>query len=324
MQDTTILNPVRVLILEDRPSDADLAEFELETADITFVSQRVMTESEYIKALDEFCPDIILSDYDLPQYNGALALAAARSKCPDIPFILVTGAIGEDRAIETLTQGAKDYVMKNRLHRLAASVQRALREAEEHRAHKQAEETLMRSYNRLEELVKERTNELQVLAMKLQTEIRDKEKIREALQYYQRKLEAQNADYHQAQEDLEESRRRYAELYEVSPVGHFTFDRECLIKEVNLTGASMLGAEKAFLINTPFCIYVAPAYKDGFIQHIGKAATMSEKQACTLELLKKNNSSFDAFLNTYAVSDSDGNLKHLHSVMVDITALKTH
>ena len=93
--------------------------------------------------LQEFCPDLILSDYDLPKYNGALALAEARRRCPDTPFILVTGAVTEDRAIEILTQGAKDYVLKNRLEqRLVPAVRRALAEAKEHRERKKAEEEL--------------------------------------------------------------------------------------------------------------------------------------------------------------------------------------
>lgn len=88
-------NPLRILLLEDRPSDADLMEFELKEAGLTFISKRVMTEDAFLRELEEFCPDLILSDYDLPQYTGILALSEAKIKCPDVPFILVTGAIGE-------------------------------------------------------------------------------------------------------------------------------------------------------------------------------------------------------------------------------------
>ena len=85
--------------------------------------------------------------YDLPQYNGLQALKDARKKCPDTPFILVTGAIVEDRAIEILTQGAKDYVLKTKLQqRLVPAVKRALAEAEEHRARKQAEAELREAH----------------------------------------------------------------------------------------------------------------------------------------------------------------------------------
>jgi DNA-binding NtrC family response regulator len=118
--------PIRILILEDCQTDADLEEYELEEAGIAFTSKRVMTEKDYIEALLTFSPHLILSDYDLPQYTGAHALAEAKRQCPDTPFILVTGAVGEDRATEIITQGARDYVLKSRLHGLVPAVRRAI------------------------------------------------------------------------------------------------------------------------------------------------------------------------------------------------------
>jgi PAS domain S-box-containing protein len=138
-----VAEPLRILILEDNPADAELVQFELEEAGIFFAAKVVMTEKDFIQEMQIYCPDLILSDYDLPKYNGALALAEARRRCPDTPFILVTGAVTEDRAIEILTQGAKDYVLKSRLEqRLAPAVRRALAEAREHRERKKAEEEL--------------------------------------------------------------------------------------------------------------------------------------------------------------------------------------
>lgn len=154
--------PIRVLILEDNPADAELIQFELEEAGLAFSSKVVMTEEDFIREIQEFSPDLILSDYDLPKYNGALALTEARRLCPDTPFILVTGAIVEDRAIDILTKGAKDYVLKNRLHqRLVPAIRRALSEAVEHRARKQAESELREAHDVLEAKVKERTAALE-------------------------------------------------------------------------------------------------------------------------------------------------------------------
>jgi len=154
--------PLRILILEDNPTDAELVQFELQEAGIVFAAIVVTTEKDFIREIQGFCPDLILSDYDLPAYNGALALAETRRRCPDTPFILVTGAVSEDRAIEILTQGAKDYVLKTRLQqRLVPAVQRALAEAEEHRARKQAEEELREAHRTLEKQVKEAISELQ-------------------------------------------------------------------------------------------------------------------------------------------------------------------
>lgn len=154
---------LRILILEDSLTDAELIQFELRESGLTFNSNVVASEKDYIQALRESLPDLILSDYDLPAYNGALALAEARRRCPDIPFILVTGAVGEDRAIEILTQGAKDYVLKSRLEqRLAPSVRRALAEAAEHRARMQAERELRAAHRALAEQVETTAAELQV------------------------------------------------------------------------------------------------------------------------------------------------------------------
>lgn len=154
--------PLHILILEDNPADAELVLFELEEAGFAVSAKVVAMEKEYIHELSTCEFDLILSDYDLPQYNGSLALLEAAKKCPDTPFILVTGAVSEDRAIEILTQGAKDYVLKGRLQqRLAPAIRRALAEAEELKGRKKAEEELREAHKNLEQQVHERTAELQ-------------------------------------------------------------------------------------------------------------------------------------------------------------------
>lgn len=152
---------LRILILEDRPTDADLEEFELQEAGLDFESRRVMTEREYIRELQSFSPQLILSDYDLPQYNGDYALTEARRHCPDTPFILVSGALGEEQASEILARGARDFVFKGHLERLAPAVKRAVAEADVYRAYKRAEEELLEACKTLESKVEERTRGLQ-------------------------------------------------------------------------------------------------------------------------------------------------------------------
>ena len=138
---------LHILMLEDNPIDAELTQHELQEAEFVFSAEVVMTEEDFVHKLKARSFDIILSDYDLPRYNGALALAEAKRTCPDTPFILMTGAVSEDRAIEILTQGAKDYVLKTRLRqRLVPAVRRALAEASEHRARKEAEAELRKAY----------------------------------------------------------------------------------------------------------------------------------------------------------------------------------
>lgn len=193
---------LRILILEDNPADAELVQFELQEAGIAFTAKVVITEADFLRGLQELSPDLILSDYNLPDYNGTLALAESKRQYPDVPFILVTGAIGEDRAVEILTQGAKDYVMKNRLSRLAPAVRRALAEAKEHRARKEAEEKLHETYKNLEIKVEERT-------AALQAEIAERTRIEERLRIKSENLEETNVALKVLLRQLEEGRKEF-------------------------------------------------------------------------------------------------------------------
>src|SRR5262245_43526964 len=112
-------------MLEDDPADAELTKFELQKAGMRFSVTRVDTREDFLGALEDRAPDLILSDYSLPGFNGSEALEIAREKCPETPFIFVTGTMGEEVAIETLKSGATDYVLKTRLPRLAPAVNRA-------------------------------------------------------------------------------------------------------------------------------------------------------------------------------------------------------
>ena len=236
--------PLRVLILEDRPTDADLMEFELQEAGFAFISKRVISEDAFKRELVEFSPDLILSDYDLPQYTGFLALTEARTKCPDVPFILVTGAIGEDRAIEILTHGAKDYVMKSRLHRLVPAVRRALAEADEHKARKEAEESLRQAHRNLEAEVKKRTAELRA-------EITERKKTENALR---------------------ESEERYRELVQSSPDAVIV-QREGRFLFANPAALRLYGADSIdHLQGKGFLELIHPDERAAISEHMTKAA----------------------------------------------------
>jgi two-component system, NarL family, sensor histidine kinase UhpB len=136
---------VRVLYLEDSPQDVELVEATLAAEGIACDLQWVETQPCFQHALEHSELQLILSDYALPGFDGLAALRLARARRPELPFIFVSGAIGEERAIESLQQGATDYVLKQRLARLGPAVRRALREAEERQARQHAEETLSRS-----------------------------------------------------------------------------------------------------------------------------------------------------------------------------------
>lgn len=123
-------NEHRILILEDVPADAELMENELRKGGLKFTSKRVMTREEFAGSLGSFAPDLILSDYSLPQFDGLSALEIAKATSPDVPFIFVSGVMGDERAVETLKKGAVDYVLKDKLVKLAPAVERAFRDRE--------------------------------------------------------------------------------------------------------------------------------------------------------------------------------------------------
>ena len=152
---------LRILQLEDVAADAELVLRELKKANIEFSAERVETKRAFVEGLENFNPDLILADYALPSFDGVTALSIAQKQCPDVPYIFVSGAIGEELAIETLMKGATDYVLKDRLSRLVPSIRQAFREFEERAARRRAEQALQKAHNELEIRVKERTAELQ-------------------------------------------------------------------------------------------------------------------------------------------------------------------
>ncbi len=117
--------------LEDDPRDAELLQAMLETEGLLCHVIRVETQADFFAALEQGGFDLILADYTLPSFDGLSALKITLEKCPDVPFIFVSGTLGEEVAIEALKIGATDCVLKERLSRIVPSVHRALREAKE-------------------------------------------------------------------------------------------------------------------------------------------------------------------------------------------------
>jgi len=140
---------IRVLLAEDVASDAELELRELKRAGLRVSNRVVDDERSFEQALREFAPDVILSDFSMPAFDGMAALALARELCPDTPFIFVSGTIGEEYAIRALKSGATDYVLKTNLVRLPAAVERALAEAQERRELRRSETELEIARERL-------------------------------------------------------------------------------------------------------------------------------------------------------------------------------
>ena len=121
----------RILILEDDPSDAEIAQRLLTGAGLDFTAVIVDTRTSFVEQLAAFRPDVILSDFHLPGFSGEMALEIAQQRCPHIPFIIWSGVLGDETAVGLIKQGATDYILKDRPARLASAIQRALAEAEQ-------------------------------------------------------------------------------------------------------------------------------------------------------------------------------------------------
>ncbi len=173
--------PLSILILEDNPADAELIQRELRKAGFVFTARLARDKPAFLEALDQYTYDLLLADYALPDFDGLTALALSRRRMANIPVILVSGAMGEEAAIDALKAGATDYVIKHRLSRLGPVIQRALEETRQLRAKKQAEEALKLAKERLEETVRQRTAALAQTVDTLQEEVRRREQVENAL-----------------------------------------------------------------------------------------------------------------------------------------------
>src|SRR2546430_1739557 len=133
---------LRILILEDVDNDAQLLQRELRRVKINFAARHVASRADYLKGLVEFAPDVILSDYSLPDFDGMQALRLAQEHAAHVPFIIVTGTINEETAVECMKAGAVDYVLKEHIGRIAAAIQFALEKKHAESKLRESEELL--------------------------------------------------------------------------------------------------------------------------------------------------------------------------------------
>jgi signal transduction histidine kinase len=141
--------PVSILMVEDSPLDAELTLAHLNSAGIENSVKRVENKADFLASLDSEPPDLILADFSLPEFDGLLALELAKQKTPDIPFLFVSGAMGEEVAVDMLKRGATDYILKQRLERLGPAVRRALSESQQSIRRREAEEEVLRKAREL-------------------------------------------------------------------------------------------------------------------------------------------------------------------------------
>jgi C4-dicarboxylate-specific signal transduction histidine kinase len=145
---------IKLLLVEDSPDDSDLLLKHLKRAGLETIHERVETERAMISALESKEWDTVICDYDIPGFGVIPALLLLKEKKPDIPCIVVSGSVGEDRAVETMKSGASDYIMKDNLTRLVPAIQRELKEAQVRRDHRQVEEALKKREEELRQVQK--------------------------------------------------------------------------------------------------------------------------------------------------------------------------
>lgn len=136
---------IKILMVEDTPTDVELALRELKRGGILHQARRVETEKELRHELIDFKPDVVLSDFSMPHFDGLSALKVVRQEQPDTPFIFVSGRIGEELAIESLKLGASDYIIKTNLSRLPSAVARAMEHVEQRDARRRVDTELLES-----------------------------------------------------------------------------------------------------------------------------------------------------------------------------------
>jgi len=136
---------LKILIVEDVETDVVLIEHQISAANILFKSKTVETEKSFIHELKTFKPDIVLSDYSLPLFDGLKALQIIQNISPEIPFILVTGSFNEETAVEIMKAGADDYVIKEHLKRIGQSIQKALEKKKEEKERRTTQETIIKN-----------------------------------------------------------------------------------------------------------------------------------------------------------------------------------
>ncbi|MEO8163960.1 MAG: response regulator [Betaproteobacteria bacterium] len=138
----------KILMVEDSVTDVELVAKQFERAQMGCDIRRVDTAVDFLREIREFQPEAILSDLSMPRFDGMEALAIARRTCPDVPFIFVSGTLGEENALRVLREGATDYILKNNLQRLGSAVDRAIKNTHERRARRAMEQELRESERR--------------------------------------------------------------------------------------------------------------------------------------------------------------------------------
>ncbi|HLZ87935.1 MAG TPA: ATP-binding protein [Puia sp.] len=224
--------PVRILILEHEPDDIALLQYELKKGGLQYSSVVVQDRANYEQTLRDFKPDLVLSDFVLPEFDGAAAFYLKKEIAPDIPFIIVSGTIGEENAVQLIKAGVTDYVLKDKLFTVVTKIGRALKESQEHREKKEQEQRLENYARELERSNRELEEFAYIASHDLQEPLRMVGSFLQLLQRkYQDKLDEEANEYiHYAVDGAARMKRLIGDLLNYSRT-----NREWAIEQVDIS-----------------------------------------------------------------------------------------
>ena len=253
------IGTLAILCLEDVLRDAELLTEVLKDADFQFTIDIAKNETQYRSFINSQKYNIILSDYRLPGFDAPAALKLALELQPNIPFICVSGAIGEDLAVSLMKQGATDYVQKDRLVRLPLAIKRALEDVE----------------------IRNERNEAEA----------EKQRLHHEIEVYDIELKLQNEELELAKMEAAKTAEKYINLYDFAPNGYFTLSNDGKIIELNLKGAAILGKDRLKLKNSLFGSFISinsTLIFDRFLEKVFR--TPGPMQTCEVLLANGNSS----------------------------------
>ncbi len=293
---------LNIVYLEDDRLDVELVRETLTKEGIEHHLIPVDTKSDYVKALKKSSLDLILSDYSLPSFNGIAAFEIAQNLSPEIPFIFVSGKIGEDLAVETIKRGATDYILKQNLSYLAPAVRRALQAAEERKKRIAAEEALKKTNDELEKRVEDRTAELVKAVEKLGQEVDTRKWTEQAL----RETQDQYRDLVETINDV---------IWEIDTAGIYTY--------VSPRAGDILGHVPEELIGKSFFEHMPPEEAE----RIKKLFKTQKSVPTPIELIEIKKTLIDGQVkilesNGKPFFNTNGNLRGYRGAYRDVTERK--
>lgn len=279
--------PLRILCVEDDPGCARLIQRHLER--IGYEVHVATDGEEAVSMWDAHRYDLVTIDYDIPRKDGLEVIKSLAAREPLPTMIMISGAGNEKVAVEALSLGAADYLIKD---------------------------TEAGYLELLPSVIHQALEKRRVLSEKLRSE-RERDRLIHELQLRQAELEAQREELRKSHSELEKWAARYADLYDNPPVGFLTLNREGVILEGNLAGARILGAERDLLVGESLSAFVCPDDRETYVNHLKRAMESGERELCEIRLLSDGNPL--VLLDSRRSLDAEGKYSQCHIAISDVT-----